>query len=336
MPTPSERLINTIPYTSGTTVRVYSPDIPRSLWAGWSLLLAGTLSKTEVGAGTLAENCLALVKGFRVLLDGDVIKDIDLTHLRVLAHHVFRGLDTDITDVTLGTDVAEAFAGRVALDFRIPRSEMPNLGFLPAARYKQLAVEVDWGASTDLVSGGTYTGVSFPTAPTLQIYGRDVVEMAERMAKKLIHKYSQKQFGVNAAAETAKVCSLPYGEVYRGILISQYTNSPRLPISTLVTATGNIVVRVVGAGGTRRVVETTWSELTKKNKADYGIAMPTGYAFIDFQSNDDGGKFSDCLRTDKGSGVQAVEVLVDVASVANAFLQFTSVTYKPALKGAEI
>lgn len=329
--TPQDRLLYTVPYQSGTTVRVYSPDLPRSLFPYWSFRLAGSLSKTEVCAGTLAsEGPLPLIGGVRTLVDGEIVKEIDLTHLRVLSHHIYRGVDTNLTNVTLGTDAAEAFSARVVQDFRTLRSQDPSATFFPSDRYGQLSVEVDWGSITttsipSLIGGGSYTGVSFPTSPTLQIWGKEILSPAKRAAPYWLQRYSQKVFSVSSIAQTAGVFQLPVGEVVRGILISQYTNSPRTPISTLVTGTGQVVLR---ANGSYRKYETTWTELQQKNQADYGIAMPTGYAFIDFMDPDNGGLYESAFRTD--TGVNIFEALVDTASVANAFLQFTLVTFKPA------
>jgi hypothetical protein len=329
--TPQDRLLYTVPYVNGNTARVYSPDIPRSTYPQWSLRLGGTFSKTEVCAGSLlTEGPLPLISGMRVKLDDDVIKEIDPMHLRVISHHIYRGLDTNLTNITLGTDVAEAFAARLALDWKTLRSENPNATILPSDRYGQLAVEVDWGASAatstpSLVSGGAYTGMSFPTPPTLQIWGTEVLDPAVRMAPFWLQKYTQKIFSVNATAQTAGAFQLPVGEVVRGILVSQYTNSPRVPISTLVAANNNIQIR---ANGSYYKYQTTWTELIQRNQADYGIALPTGYAFIDFMNPDNGGLYAAAFRAD--SGVSILEALVDTASVANAFLQFTMITFKPA------
>lgn len=329
--TPQDRLLYTVPYVNGNTARVYSPDLPRSLYPYWILRLAGNLTKTEACAGTLAsEGPLPLVSGFRVLLDGDVIKEIDLTHLRVLSHHIYRGIDTNLTNITLGTDAAEAFSARLALDFRTLRSEKPDATFCPTDRYGQLAVEVDWGSQTttgipSLISGGTYSAVSFSTAPTLQIHGKEILDPVKRSAKYWLQKYTQKVFSVNAIAQTAGIYQLPVGEVVRGILISQYTNSPRTPLTTLVTANGQIQIR---ANGSYYKYQSTWSEITQKNQADYGIAMPNGYAFVDFMDPDNGGLYESAFNS--STGISILEALVDTASVANAFLQFTMVTFKPA------
>jgi hypothetical protein len=328
--TPQDRLMYTVPYVNGGTARAYSPDIPRSLFPYWVLRLGGNLSKTETCAGTLvSEGPLTLITNLRVLADGEIIKEIDPTHLRVLGHHIYRGVDTNLTNITLGTDVSEAFSARLAMDYRTLRSEKPDATFFPGDRYGQLSVEVDWTAQTSstvpgLVSGGTYTGVSFTTAPTLQIWGKEILNPAKRAARYWLQRYSQKIFSVSSTAQTAGAFQLPVGEVIRGILISQYTNSPRAPITTLVTGAGNVVIRV---NGTYRKYETTWTELINKNQADYGITLPNGYAFIDFMDPDNGGLYESAFRAD--SGVSQLEALVDTASVANAFLQFTLVTFKP-------
>lgn len=329
--TSQDRLLFTLPYQSGATVRAYSPDIPKSLYPYWILRLAGQLTKTEGSPGTLAaEGPLTLINGFRVNVDGESVKEIDLMHLRVISHHIYRGADTNLTNVSLGSDTAEDFSARVALDFRTLRSEKPDASFFPANRYGQLSVECDWGAISatgvpSLIGGGTYSAASFPTSPTLQIWGKEILNPGKQAARYWLQRYSQKVFGVSSTAQTGGVFQLPVGEVIRGILISQYTNSPRTPISTLVAAGGNIVLRV---NGSYRKYETTWSELIQKNQADYGVALPTGYGFIDFMDADNGGAFESALDTT--AGISSLEALVDTVSVASAFLQFTLITFKPA------
>jgi hypothetical protein len=328
--TPQDRLLFTVPYQSGTTVRTYNPDIPKSLYSHWILRLAGQYTKTEGAAGTLAtEGPLPLISGFRVNVDGEAVKEIDLTHLRVISHHIYRGADTNLTNVTLGSDTAEDFSARVALDFRTLRSERPDATYFPANRYNQLSVEVDWASISAagcpaLIGGGTYTVASFATAPTLQIWGKEILNPGKQAKPYWLQRYSQKVFSVSSQAQTAGVFQLPVGEVIRGILISQYTNSPRLPISTLVTANANIVLR---ANGNNRKYETTWVEQTQRNQADYGVALPTGYVFLDFMDADNGGLYETAFDTGQ---IQSLEALVDTASVASAFLQFTLVTFKPA------
>lgn len=321
--TNNERKLFTSNFAANTTDRKYSPDFPRSLYSKLILRLSGTLTKTEACAGTLAsEGPLNLIRGLRIVADGEIIKDISATHLRVLSHHIMRGQDTNLTNVTLGSDAAEAFSARLELDFQSLRTKIPELCWFPAHRYGQISFEVDWGAYTDLVSGGAYSSVSFPTNPTLEVWGEEILDPVKQDAQYLIQKYSQKIFSVSSSAQTAAQFQLPVGEVYRGILISQYTRTPDTPLATLVTATGNIVIR---ANGSFRKVETNWTELRQRNQARYGIAMPTGYAFIDFMED---GDFARAFRAD-GGGVTQVDALVDTASVANAFLQFTSVTFKP-------
>lgn len=329
--TPQDRLLTSLSYSSGVTARKYSPDIPRSLYPYWILRLQGNLSKTEACAGTLvSEGPLPLISGMRVFADGELLQDIDPMHLRVLDHHIGRGVDTSLTNITLGTDVSEAFSARLVLDWRTLRSEKPDATYFPGDRYGQLSMEVDWAATSatsiaPLVSGGSYTGVSFTTNPTLEIWGKEILDPAKRAANYWIQKRTQKIFSVSSTAQTQGQFLLPYGEVIRGILISQYTNSPRVPLSTLVTATGNIKIR---ANGSFFKYETSWQELQQKNLADYGVAMPTGYAFIDFMDPDNGGLYETAFNT--GNGISQLEALVDTASVANAFLQFTLVTFKPA------
>jgi hypothetical protein len=130
-------------------------------------------------------------------------------------------------------------------------------------------------------------------------------------------------YSVNSQAQTGGVFQLPVGEVIRGILISQYTNSPRLPITSLVTDNMNIVLR---ANGNNRKYETTWIEQGQRNQADYGVAMPAGYVFVDFMDPDNGGLFETAFDT---AQLGTLEALIDTASVASAFLQFTLITFKP-------
>ncbi len=326
--TPQQRKLFTQTYGGvAATLRTYSPDFTRSLYTKLILRLSGTLSKTESVAGTLAgEGPLTLLKAIRILGDGDLIKEIAGAELRVLAHIAMRGVDTELTNVTLGTDVSEAFAARLEIDFQSLRTNAPGVSWWDASRYNQIAFECDWGAVTDLIAAGTYTGVSFGTT-TLEVWGEEILSPVARQNTYLVSKYQQKVFSISSIAQNLMPLQLPVGEVIRGILLSQYTLSPRTPISTLLTATANVVIRITGPQGSYRKIETTWGELQQRNKAKYQVAMPTGYAFIDLSESGDIGQ---ALRAD-GAGVTAVELLVDTASVASAFLQATLMTYKPGL-----
>src|ERR1041385_100973 len=326
--TTQNRRLFTSNFTQNTTDRWYSPDFPRSLYTKLILRLAGNLTKTESSAGTLADNCWSLIRSIRIKADGDVIKEFEPSMLRVLSHHVFRGIDTDITNITLGSDTAEAFSSRLTVDFQSPRSRLPEARFFPGDRYGELSFEIDWGAYTDLVGGGTYTSPSFSTNPTLEVWGEEVLNPTDRARRYLVHKYFTKTFSRNATATTADVFQLPVGEVYRGLLLKQLTRTPDLGITTLLTSTANIVIRV---NGSYRKTETTWQELIARNKSHYGVALPTGYAFVDFMED---GDFNKALRTGDGVGVTQLEVLGDVASVSSAFLQVLGVTYKPARDAA--
>jgi hypothetical protein len=249
-----ERRLFTSTMVANTTQRHYSPDFPRSLYSHLDCYLSGTLTKDETCAGTLADNALSLIRGIRIKADGDIVKEFEPAAIRPLSHHIFRGQDTNLAMVTLGDDTAEAFSARFLIDLQSPRTRLPEASYLPGDRYGELAFEVDWGAMSDLVGGGTYASSSFPTTPTLVVRGVEHLNPALRARPYLIHKYFTKTFSQSSTAETARVCQLPVGETYRGILLRQLTRTPDLGISTLVTATGNIVVRV---NGSYRKVETT-------------------------------------------------------------------------------
>lgn len=311
------------------TIRTYSPDYTRSCQSKLMLRLSGTLNKTESAPGTLVpESPLTLLKNIRILGDGDLIKEISGPELRIHSHPVLRGQDTDIVNVTLGTDAGEAFSARLELDFQSLRMNDPSVSWTDFSRYKQVTFEVDWGAMTDMVAGGTYTGVSFGTT-ILEVYVEEILNPAATQKPFLLNKYSQKQFSISSIAQLAMPLQLPVGEVIARILLSQYQAGAagRVMLSTLLTATAAIVIRITGPQGQYRKLETTWGELQQRNRAKYQFTMPTGYAEIDFCEN---GDLSQALRAD-GGGVTAVEILVDTASVAGAFLQATLQTYKPGL-----
>jgi len=326
--TTQNRKIFTSNFSQNTTDRQYSPDFPRSLYTRLLLRLSGNLTKTESAAGTLADNPFSLIRGIRIKAEGDIIKEFEPSMVHVLSHQIFRGLATDSTMITLGSDTAEAFSARLEVDFQSPRSRAPEASFFPGDRYGELVFETDWGAYTDLVGGGTYTSPSFSTNPTLEVYAEEVLNPTDKTRPYLIHKYATKTVGISSTAQNGYPIQLPVGEVYRGILLKQLTRTPDLGISTLLTSTANIVVRV---NGSFRKLETTWAELTSRNKARYGVALPTGFAYIDFMED---GDFNKCLRTGDAAGVSMLELLVDTASVASAFLQVMPVTYKAARAAA--
>lgn len=332
--TPQQRKLLTIDYPSGTSggpARKTSPDFPRGLYSKLIFVLAGNLTKTEVCAGTLADNAFSLIRAIRIIGDGEVIKEFEPRQMRVYSHHICRGQDTDATMVTLGSDTAERFEARLEVDFQFLRTRIPWLGWFPAFRYNQISVEVDWGGYTELVAGGNYTSVSFSTAPSLEVWGEEI-QGPDAWAFKdyILHKVQQRIASVSSVANNAgseAVYQLPIGEVYRGILVHQFKRSPDLANSSLLrgesgTTYDTVIVRV---NGTIRRIETNWYELRRRNKAKYGVALPSGYAFIDFAED---GDLQKVLRAD--AGIQSVEFLASNASVASAFLGLTLFTMKPA------
>lgn len=319
--TAQNRKLFTSTFVANTTDRIYSPTFPRSCYRNLTLRLAGTLTKTESSATALADNALSLIRGIRIKADGDVIKEFEPSLMRVYSHHIGRRQDTNMVMITAGTDTAEAFSARLVVDFQTPASRFPEATFLPGDRYSELSFEVDWGAYTDLVTG-TYTSVSFATTPTLEVWGEEILDPAIKAREFLIHKQFTKTWSVSSLAQTAASFTLPVGETYRGILLKQLTRTPDIAIATLITATQNIVVRV---NGSYRKMETTWGELAQRNQAAYGVALPTGYAFIDFMED---GDFAKALRTGDNVGVSSLEIMADTTSIASAFLQAMPVTFK--------
>ena len=325
--TPQDRLLFTVSYQASQTVRTFSETFPRSLYSGLELRLSGTISKTESCAGTLATNPSAsFLRGLRIVADGEVVKDISGPNLRVLSHHIFRGQDSNFTDMTAGTDSAEAFNGKLALDFAYPLAKNPAATLFPANRFGQIEFAVDWGARGDMLAGGSYSGESFPTSPTLEVRGEEIIDPAANSAEYFLAKYRTVTNSISSLAQTEASYELPTGEVVAGVLLHQKTSTPDTDIATLVVAGGDVIIRV---NGSNRKLETTWRDLTEKNQRDYGIAMPTGFAFIDFMRGypRSGGDFNRALRADRG--VSQLELLLDTASVGSASLEAVLVTLKP-------
>lgn len=329
--TPQQRKLFTLDVSAAGTVRKYSPDFPRSLYTKLIFVLAGNLTKTESSAGTLADNALSLLRNIRILADGETIKEFEPRQMRVYSHHVCRGQDTDATMITLGNDTAERFEARLEMDFQFLRTRAAYLGWFPAFRYNQIGIEVDVGDYTALVGGGTYTSVSYSTAPTLEVWAEEVQSpKAYAFNGYLVHKVQQRIYGLSSIANSAgseQVNELPIGEVYRGILVHQFTRTPDLAINSLLrgesgTTYDNLIVRV---NGTFRRVETNWYEIRRRNKARYGVAMPSGYAFIDFVED---GDLLKMLRAD--AGISSIQFMQSNASVASAFLGLTLFTIKKA------
>lgn len=326
--TVQSRKLFTSTMVASSTDRWVSPDFPRSLYSHLILQLNGTLTKTESSAGTLSENALSLIRSIRIKADGDIIKEFEPTMMRVFSHHICRGQDTDLTNVTLGSDTAEAFAARLIVDFQSARTRLPEASFFPGDRYGELGFEIDWGTSTDLVGGGTYTAVSFPTTPTLQVWGNEIINPVDRVRRYLLQRNFTKSFTRSSVAMTADSFTLPVGEVYRGVLLKQMTRNPDLASTTVIASTANIVVRV---NGSFRKIETTWAELTARNKSQYGIALPSGYVYIDFM---DAGDFNTALRTGDPVGVSSFDILADVSSVSGGQIVMMPITYRAARDAA--
>lgn len=327
--TPQQRKLFTLDCSNAGTVRKVSPDFPRSLYSKLIFYLYGNLTKTQSAGGTLADNALSMLKAIRILADGETIKEFEPRQMRIYSHFIGRGIDTDLTMITAGTQTAERFEARFELDFQFLGTRGPWMGWFPAFRYNQITMEVDVGDYTSLVAGGTYTGVSWSTNPTLEVWGEEIQSpKAYAYTGYLVHKVQQRIYALNAVANnqgSEAIYELPIGEVYRGIQIHQFTRTPDLAVNTLLrgesgTTYDNLIVRV---NGTFRRVETNWYELRRRNKARYGVALPSGYAFIDFVED---GDLLKMLRAD--AGINSIQFMASNASVANAYLGLTLFTIK--------
>jgi hypothetical protein len=328
---PRERRVGTIPFVANQFGNdLFGPNggLPLSVYEYFVLRLSGTLTISVATAGALVpEQPRTLIKAVQVVvtgLTGDTFIDIPLTDLVVLSEFVANrpGASPQETPVSANTVAAYPFSGEYYLPFSLEDMANPYRGFFAANRYAQVRLRIQWGNTTDIVATGGATVVLTNTQVDVFVREFSFEPRFETAQDLLLHqRVSVLRTSVNAIAQIGLDIEIPRTASYlRGILFKQYTDSPEVPITTLLTPTSQVTLLY---NDTDRKYETTLSQLLGENKRNYMRTgtFPTGYAFLDLSPDGDFSLLQNMLN------LQKIVLRLDTASVANAFIRTTLVKY---------
>lgn len=289
------------------------------------LRLSGTATEGGVGDGTLtAEGVLSLIRNIRVSGTSSSrpeighIKNADLAGLYTLQTFL-KGISQAIlqpTPIAKGS-VASPFSVSLPIDFEMPFSQDPRQTLLNTSELTSLALEVDWGAVTDMIGGlGTWT---LPTC-SLEVYADEFVDDHSKGARYGLNQFSFIETAT-ASANTRLTIDLKRGYMLRGLLVKQFTRTAfaHTPVATVINTVGLEVNREV-----RKAV--SFAALQDMNRDAYQMAtVPTGYAFLDLMPE---GRYDTIVDTRQ---FRDVNVVLNVNAVANSFVRVYPVEIIPSL-----
>lgn len=332
-PVPRERKLGTIPFAASTFGSdLFGPNggLPLLNYEYFILRLSGTLTisgGTIDGAG-VDENPRTLIKAVQVVvtgLTGDTFIDIPLTDLVILTHYIGRrpALDPSESPIVSGAVGVYTFAGEYYLPFSLEDMANPYRGFFASNRYAQVRLRLQFGSTADLITGGDRTLAI--TACNVDVWGREYSfdQRYETANDLLLHqRVNVKQQSINAVAQTNFDLEIPRTASYlRGILLTQYTDIPETPISSLISAEQQVSLIL---NDTDRKFEYTWAQLQRQNRERYArgsVAWPVSRVFIDLAPNGDFSTLMNMLN------FQKMVVRIDNNSVASAFVRMTLLKY---------
>jgi hypothetical protein len=334
--------ITSFPYSANGGVDKWSPDIPKFLYSYLELQLTGTLNKAGASAnkGTAAPlGPLPLVKNVEFAVDGKVIKKAPLHALCLLGGAFLRRSPCAMSPTLFTADNGnQAFTASVYLDFQRLQTLLangpknpneltgPELCDLRTTDWNNISMHVDWADQNSLVYGSTgYTTFNVDPTTKLDVIGHiDDRPFANDKTKQgfLLHKYLPKRISVPATQALLET-KLPAGarDSYSHILIFQGTDDGAgalLPSTSVIAGTGKIQVWINNQS--QKIFDTTWNRLIAMNQADYQNVLPAGYAIIDPLRISK--QYASAWRADAMAGVQSVEILCDVTTSTNAFVEF--------------
>jgi hypothetical protein len=285
---------------------------------GLQLLLSGSITIDASLDGVLApEGCAALISEIRIMGDPKggtkqvgLLKKIDFaaayqynTIMESLA-----GLKLEPTPITKSS-ANSPFRIAVNVDFRMPWCDEERKTLLLADSIQNLTLEIDWRPLTDMVTTGVVTVGSTPI--TLQISVDQFVDrfsIGQAYAQNL--QISREKPVV--AAQSDFTFDLDGKEKLRGILIKTFTRSGvtyHTPVDTVINSLTFL------AKDRPLKYYPSIHALKAKDQRVYGIAMPTGYSFLDFMSE---GNFDSALPKEFMGRVQ---LRLDVANISNAVVK---------------
>jgi len=336
--------IVSFPYTANGSTDKWSPDIPKFLYPYLELQLTGILNKSGASAnkGTAAPlGPLALIDNIEFAVDGKVIKKIPAHALCILGGIVFRGMDCAVVP-TSGVFTAdngnETFSFSIYLDFQRLRTILsagpknpndisgPELCNLRTTDWNNVSMSIHFKDHNSLVYGATgYTTFNVDPTTKLDVIGHidDRPIMNDKTKQGfLLHKYLPKRVPIAATSPLFET-KLPAGarDSYSHILIFQGTDNGTgalLPEDAVIVGSGAIQVWVNNQS--TKIFDTTWDRLRAMNQVAYQMTIPKGYAVIDPLAITK--QYASAWRADKLAGVESIEILIDVVTKTNAFVEF--------------
>jgi hypothetical protein len=304
-----------------------SRPIPRDfVYDAFKLSLA---VQVDVAAGGGADGALTaeqpmnIIREIRILGSSSSrasvaeIRKIDLAALRVLTGLLQHSLPIPAALAIPGIQAASQVGLAVEIPFYLPRCERPGVAALNSHELQSLDLEVDWGADTDIITGGTRTTV-FSNA-ILQLHGIERLEDLSNQTRFAVNMTRYQEItGVTANGRFP--IEIKGTRILRGILIKQFTRAAGItfhtPVNTLINA---LTLEVNGTAKieyrTNGRANSGWLLLQRDNDELYQVVTPVGYGFIDLMRD---GALSKLLRE---SDYTNLNLILDTNTVANGVIR---------------
>ena len=234
-----------------------------------------------------------------------------------------RNVSGAVVPLTAGAGGPNAFSADLQLDFEFAHSSDPRLTYLNAARDLQtLTLIIDWGDATDIDS------VAFAPGDVLAgqviVSGRELTDPIIKTKKFGVNTFSYQEKPTNGVAATDFQFDMRRGNLLRGMLIKAYTQAAGIPFHT----PDDTIIQAVKFSLNRdiKVQFQDWATLQGQNLLDYRmVAVPVGYAFIDFMED---GNYGKLIPT---SAFTDVILSFDIAAVPDARIRVYPVEIFPAM-----
>lgn len=147
---------------------VQSLELPRSfLYKTLYLRLAGSIANSASATFVSDEMPLDLIRKIEVLADGRKLLVVGSGRSLYRLAHFQRGVEPPRIGVNAVAAATYPIAALIPIDFQAVRMQMPADSFFDPRAYEKLELRITWGATTDLLTGGT---VTTPTTPTLDVF----------------------------------------------------------------------------------------------------------------------------------------------------------------------
>ena len=166
-----------------------------------------------------------------------------------------------------------------------------------------LQLEVTFGDISDLIAGGTYTGVAF--GGVVEVFGEEIMDVVGDFADKELSTIEKPV----TAAQTDFTVDLPVGDLYRRLYIkcTRLTNDVDL-VDDIINR-----IQVKSDGFFVHFDRISWRQIRDANKQQYSLeTLPAGYAVIDFCEDGDPKGLIDT------HGASSFQVIMDVTFTGGA------------------